>query len=114
MYVCVCVLYILVGSCLCSCRLVDLIALALNRDVYLHGSERRNIKFTLNDRLKNVCPYCSVCVYIVRGDKLLSSAVCVYDRSPIAVHILCLWTQTEFSTYSYATAKGFCSRTTYR
>lgn len=42
-YVCACVLYILAGRCLCSCRPVDLIALALNRDVYLHGSERQNI-----------------------------------------------------------------------
>lgn len=36
-------------------------------------------------------------VYTVRGEKLLSSALCVCDCSLIAFHILCLWTQTEFS-----------------
>lgn len=47
-------------------------------------------------------------VYTVWGDKPLSSALCVCDCSPIAVHILCLWTQTEFSRCTYITSKEVC------
>lgn len=49
-------------------------------------------------------------VYTVWGDKPLSSALCVCDCLLIAVHILCLWTQTEFTRCTYVTAKGFVSR----
>lgn len=46
-------------------------------------------------------------VYTVWGDKPLSSALWVCDCSLIAVHILSLWTQTEFSRCTYVTAKRF-------
>lgn len=57
-----------------------------------------------------MCIAAAASVYTVRGDKLLSPASCVCDCSLIAVHILCLWTQTELSRCTYITAKRFVSR----
>lgn len=115
---CLCSVYFGGARRLCSCRLVRPIAAASSFNVYLSSGARdqshergRCCTLAFNNGLVHVHPHRSGCLHCARGTKPLSSASCVCDRSLIAAHFLCLWTQTGFSRCAYVTAKRLVSST---
>lgn len=107
MRVCVCVCSVYFGGayCLCSCRLVELFAVAwIGMYIYLKQETKHSHTFSHTVSLLRMTCW-KMCVnnalrvraHIMNQDRAsVICLVCLWCRFLIAVRILCLWTQIEF------------------